>query len=114
MGVAYGVASFVGKSGMTYNVSTYFDDTPGNPVRFSQAGKAGAGSATDWTPSEAVALVDFCLLAASAQTMTQLLRNGQPTGDMLLNALHLAAIATRPALRVVFSPMARVSAIQLA
>lgn len=114
MAAQNGIAGFVGKSGMTYNVSFYLDDTAGNPVRFSQAGKAGASSPTDWTPPEPVALVDFCIGAASGQTTTQFLRNGQPTGDIILNAVHLASVNTRPALRVLFSPLARFGALQIA
>lgn len=114
MAAQNGVMMFKGRSGMTYNISFYVDDTAGNPVRFSQAGKAGAGSPTEWTPPEPVALVDVCLAAASGQTTTQLARNGQPTGDYLLNALHLASIATRPQLAIVYTPLAKVGAYQLA
>lgn len=114
MAAQNGVFMLVGRSGQTYNISCYFDDTAGNPVRFSQAGKAGTGSPTEWTPPEPCALVDVTMAAASGQTTTQLARNGQPTGDYLLNALHLASIATRPALRVVYHQLAKLGAYQLA
>jgi len=114
MAAQNGIAHFVGASGMTYDVSFYLDDTANNPVRWSQAGKAIATSATDWTPPEIVVLKDFIIAAASGQTTTQMLRNGQPTGDILLNAVFLAAITTRPGLSIVYTPVAKVGALQLA
>lgn len=105
---------FKGKSLMSYTVSAYLDDTAGNPVRFNQAGKATATSPTEWTPPEVVALKDVIIAAATGQTQTQIVRNGQPTGDVLLNAVHLASIAFRPPLAVLFSPVAKVGAYQLA
>jgi hypothetical protein len=113
MGAQSAIFHFVGKSGMSYSVSGYLDDTANAPVRVSQAGAAGANSATDWTPPEPVALVDIIIAAATTKTQTQLLRNGQPTGDMILNAVYLASIATRPPLRVIYSPLARFGAIQI-
>lgn len=113
MAAQSGIFTFHGKSGMSYSVSAYFDDTANAPVRLSQAGAAGAASASDWTPPEPCALTDMVMAAASARTATQLLRNGQPTGDMLLNAVHLASVVVRPPLRVVYSPLARFSAIQI-
>lgn len=114
MAAQNGVFTFKGKSGQRYALSAYFDDSANAPVRFSAAGKAGATSAQDWTPPETVALVDVVLAAASGQTHTQILRNGQPTGDILLNALYLASITFRPPLAIVFTPLTKVSALQLA
>ncbi len=114
MAAQNGVMSFFGQSGMTYSLSFYCDDSAGNPVRFNQAGKAGATSPTEWTPPEPVVLTDVCLAAASGQTTTQIVRNGQPTGDMLLNAMHLASITTRPSLRIPFNSLSKVGAYQLA
>jgi hypothetical protein len=114
MAAQNGVMSFIGQSGMSYSLSFYCDDTAGNPLRFNQAGKAGATAPTDWTPAEPVVLTDFCLAAASGQTTTQIVRNGQPTGDILLNAMHLAAITTRPGLRIPFTPTAKLGGYQLA
>lgn len=108
------IFQFKGRSGMTYTLSAYLDDTAGNPVRFNQAGKAGATSPTEWTPPEPVALKDVIIAAATGQTTTQLVRNGQPTGDILLNAAHLASVTFRPALSVVYTPIAKVGAYQIA
>lgn len=115
MAAQNGIAVFVGlQSKQTYHISFYLDDTAGNPVRWSQAAKAIATSPPDWTPPEQVALIDFIIAAASGQTTTQMLRNGQPTGDYLLNAVYLASITTRPPLRIGFSPIGKVGANQLA
>jgi hypothetical protein len=114
MAVANGICTFRGKSGMSYHISTYFDDTAGNPLRFSQSGKAGAASPTDWTPNEPVVLIDLCLGSASAQTTTQIARNGQPTGDNLLNAMHLVSVTARPDLSLPFNSVSKFGAYQLA
>lgn len=116
MAAQSGVARFVGlQSGQTYNKQIYFDDTANNAVKF-DAG-AGAGATTGdsfWTPPELVQLVDFVLAAATGQTKTQLTRNGVPTGDILLNAIHLASITTRPGLSMTYGAGSKVGAIQLA
>lgn len=114
MAAQNGVATFKGKSKMTYSVSFYLDDTAGNPVRWSQASKASATSPTDWQPPEPVVLTDICIAAASGQTTTQMTRNGIPTGDYLLNAVHLAAITFRPVLAIPFNPIHRAGAVQVA
>jgi hypothetical protein len=114
MAASSAILQFVGKSKMSYTLSAYLDDTAGNPVRFNQAGKASATSPTEWTPPEPVVLVDVIIAAATGQTHTQLVRNGQPTGDILLNAVYLASITTRPPLRVVFNSSNKVGAYQLA
>jgi len=106
--------NFVGRSRKTYAVSAYLDDTAGHLVTFSVFGKAGATSETYWQPPEAVRLHDVVIAAATGQTHTQLLVNGAPTGDMLLNAIHLAAINTRPQLNLIFSPGYRIGAVQIA
>lgn len=113
MGAQNGIAHFVGRSGMTYTVNIYLDDTGGNPIRVSQAGKAGSASPTDWTPPEPVALVDIVIAAAPTVTNLQLTRNGQPTGDVPLIAAYLASVYQRPPLRVVYSPIARFGAFEL-
>jgi len=112
MAAAQGIFQFVGRRG-TYSVSAHFDDTANNPVRFSQSGAASATSATDWTPPEPVILMDVILGSATGKTQTQILRNSQPTGDMLLNAVHLATVVVRPALRVAFNQVSKIGAIQL-
>lgn len=114
MAAQNGVFHLIGNSGRTYDISSYFDDTAGNPVRFSQAAKAGAASPTEWTPPEGCRLTDVVIAAASGQTTTQICKNGQPTGDYLLNALHLASITTRPVLNIGYGPLAKLTAYQLA
>lgn len=97
MAAQNGVIHIVGQFG-SKDVSCYFDDTAGNPVRFSMTGKAAAGS-PDFLALPGI-ITDFVLAAASGQTTTQLVRDGVPTGDYLLNALHLASVTTRPKLAI--------------
>jgi len=114
MAVANGIWSFRGKSGMTYSVSAYYDDVANDPVRFSSAGKAIATSPTEWSPPEPVVLTDICMASNTATPLYhQILRGSAPTGDILLNAVHLASVVVRPGLRVVFGPSQRVACIQL-
>lgn len=115
MAAQNGVANFVGlRSRKTYSVSFYLDDTAGNQVRWSQAGKAGATSPDYWQPPEQVLLYDFIIAAGSGQTTTQFLVNGAPTGDIILNAVFLASVTNRPRLSLMFSPAYRIGALQLA
>jgi hypothetical protein len=96
MAAQQGQAHFIGQSGRGYIQSLYFDDTAGNPVRWSGGGKASATSPTEWKPSETVTLVDLVLAAATGQTATDFYVNDQGTGDVILNALHLASVTFRP------------------
>jgi hypothetical protein len=109
-----GVMMCKGRSGQTYNVSLYFDDSANNPVRFSGYGKAGATSPTEWSAPEDCVLMDLCIAAASGQTTTQLLKNSQPTGDIFLNAIILASIVSRPPVRILYRKDERVGAVQIA
>lgn len=114
MAAQNGIFRFIGNSGRTYNVSAYFDDTANDLVKFDLAAKAAAASPDYWQPNEPCVLRDVILAAATGQTSTQILANGQPTGDVLLNAVQLASITTRPMLNLPFGPGLRVSAKQLA
>jgi len=108
------VFKFRGASGRSYNISAYLDDTATHLVTFDQTEKATASSPDYWQPPEVVVLQDVCIAAASGQTSTQLLVNGMGTGDVLLNAIHLASITNRPGLSIPYSPSNRVGAKQLA
>lgn len=114
MAAQKGNARFVGMSGTVYNKAVYFDDTAGNPVRFDGGSGASTTSPTSVQFGEAVALTDVVLAAATGQTQTQLCRDDVPTGDILLNALHLAAVTTRPPLATPYAPGQRITMIQLA
>jgi hypothetical protein len=103
MAAANGVFRFRGASGQTYNLSAFWDDTANHFVLFDQSQKASATSPDYWKPPETVVLQDVVLEAATANTTsTQLLRSSRVTGDILLDAIHLAAIAFRPVLNVAF------------
>lgn len=100
--------------GMTMDVSAYLDDTANNLIRFDQAAKAGTASPDSWTAPVDMALTDMVIAAATGQTTTQLQRNGIPTGDYLLNALHLASVVTRPHLGVIIPRGTKFQAKQIA
>ena len=102
------------KTNMSYIQSIYLDDTAGNPIRFGIGGKATATSPTSVKFNEPVDLVDFCIAAATGQTTTALFRNNVATGDYITNALHLASVTFRPALRVYFPALIDIQMTQLA
>jgi hypothetical protein len=111
MATATGAFHLIGKSGHSYTVSAFFPDTAGLPVRFNQGGVADTNSPYDWTPNEPVALVDIIMNTnVATPTAIQIVRNGQPTGDLAQTAVQLASITTRPALRIAYGPMARMGA----
>lgn len=100
MAAQNGVLHIVTQRG-TLDVSLYFDDSAGNPVRLSLTGKAAAAS-PDFLNIVGV-VTDFVLAAATGQTTTQVVVNGVPRGDYFLNALHLASVTVRPQLRIPIS-----------
>lgn len=92
----------------------YFDDTAGNAVRWDGGSGAGAASPTEWITPYSVKLVDLVLAAATGQTQTQINRNDQGTGQILLNALHLVAVTFRPVLGTNFAKGDKITMIQIA
>lgn len=114
MAAQKGNARFIGASGVVYNKAVYLDDTAGNPVRWDGGGGASATSPTSVQFGEPTALTDLVLAAATGQTQTQICRDDVPTGDILLNALQLASVVTRPPLATPFGAYQRVTMIQLA
>jgi hypothetical protein len=108
------VFRFRGASGQTYAVSAYLNDTATALVTFDLAGKAGANSPNYFKCPETMVLQDVIIAAATGQTATQLLRDNKPTGDVLLNAVHLASVAFRPALNIPFLAGSLAQAVQLA
>jgi len=114
MAAQYGTAYFKSRSGRSITKDIYFNDTANALVNWDNGAGSGAATPTDWTAPELMVLKDLVIAAATGQTKTQIVRNGVPTGDMLRNAVHLAAVTTRPALTIFFGPGDRISLIQLA
>jgi hypothetical protein len=118
MAAANGVFHFIYAAGrmrgMSADVSAYFDDTAGNFVRFDQSAKATAASNDSWIPPAPCILTDIVMAGATAQTTTQLMRNQVPSGDFILNALVLASVTNRTALRVPVPAGVKFQAKQLA
>lgn len=105
---------YQGRSGKRYSINAYLDDTATNPVRFDETKKAVAASPDRYRVKEDGAIVDFIIAAASGQTHTQILRSGTPTGDILLNAVQLAAITFRPQICIPFAAGNEIMMTQLA
>ena len=114
MAAQYGMIAFRGRGGRSFNKNVYFDDVAGALVRWDGGSGASATSPVGWTPPEHVVMVDLVLAAALVVTRTQLVRGGQPTGDILQNSVHLASVLSRPGLAIVIPAGVEVAAIQLA
>lgn len=114
MAAQSGVAMFRGVSGRKYSKAIYFDDVAANMVRWDGGQGASATSPLSWTAPEHISLIEVILAAATAQTKTSITRDGIPTGDTLLNALHLASVTFRPQLNIGFRRGRLIGAIQLA
>ena len=111
-----GNVTFVGlKTRATYNKAIYCSDVAGALVTWDSGQGAGVGTDSFWIAPEIVVLKDFtCTTGLAAVTQCQLIRNGVPTGDVLLFTNHLPTVQNRPVLGVIFARGAKVSAIQLA
>lgn len=115
MAASYACATFQGmKTGRIYYKDAYLDDGAGNKVRWDNGSGAGAATDTYVKFSENVVLTDLCIVAATAQTKTQLISNGSPTGDIIRNSIHLSTITFRPRLATPFIAGSEIGAIQLA
>jgi len=115
MAATEGTAIFIGLlSKKSHVVDMYLDDVAGAPVNFDGGAGAAATSPEEWIPSEPVVLVDCAIVTGAAQTKLQLLRNNQPTGDMLRQTLHLNTLAKRPPLSIGWGAGQRVRMLQLA
>jgi len=113
MAAQNGTVLFQRPSGTKFSVSVYFDDTALNPVRWLKDGKAAAGSPDNLLITEPVVIKDICLAAASGQTTTTIKINDQPV-SVILNAIHLASITTRPEPNVYVSPNQKLTMVQVA
>jgi hypothetical protein len=110
------VWKFLGpRSRQTYSVSGYHSDAAGVSVKFNLAAKADANSPDYWQPPEPVILVDIALTTDTIDCKyLQLVRNGQPTGDMLTTTAQLVSVQNRQPLSIWFAPTLRVGAYQRA
>ena len=95
-------------------IGIYFDDTAGNMVRYDAGSGAGAATPTDFIPAMNCVLHDIVLAAATGQTKTQINVAGRPVGSVILNALHLASVTTRPKLNIPVRKGQKLEMIQLA
>lgn len=104
MAAQSGIARFIGMSGRTYNKGFYLDDSAGHAANWDAGAGAGTSSPTTIQFNEPVALVDVAIAAATGQTQTRMTKDGVPTGDSILNSLHVATVTTRPSLAMPIGP----------
>jgi len=114
MAASYGSATFERPNGSKFIKDLYFDDAAGAAVRWDEGSGASATSSTFFTPREWCGLKDVVIVSATGQTKTQVNLNGIPSGTILRNSLHLAAIVTRPELDIVIPPYTELKLLQLA
>lgn len=112
----YGTMIFRGmKSGLTYSKDIYLSDVANALINWDGGAGASATSPTNWTPPEAVVLVDYSQVTGTADTTKlQMTRDGVSTGDMFRYTIHLTSLNNRPKLRTVFGARQQISAIQRA
>jgi len=112
MAAKNGSVSFVGRSGQIYSPSIYLDDTTEHLANWSTYGVAAATNDNRFKVQEDCVLTDVIVDAATAITKIGVLRNGMPTGNYMTVAGRLAAVASRPALRVPFKKDDHVQIVQ--
>lgn len=113
MAAQSGMIILQGVSGRTYAKHVYFSDTANGFVNWDSGAGASATSDNQWTPPENVVIRDVVLAAATTKTLTQIVMNGQSSGDILLNSVYLASIAFRPPLAIPVAAGTKLQAIQL-
>ena len=100
MAAQKGILTFTGASRRRYPKQFYLSDVAGALATFDQGSGAGANSDNRLIAPENGWITDIVIAAATGQTMTRVLRQGQYTGDMLLNSVHLASVNTRPSMAI--------------
>jgi len=114
MAATTGTVIFRGRSGRTYVKDLYLDDVAGAPANWDGGAGAAAASPETVTLPEQCYIEDVAIVTGAAQTKLQVTRNGNSTGDMLRQTLHLNTLAFRPHLRIPLNPGDVVAMIQLA
>ena len=114
MAATQGTLIFRGRSGRTYVRDMYLDDVAAAPANLDSGGGASATSETFCTLPEQASLEDVSIVTGAAQTKLQVTRNGQPTGDMIRQTLHLNTLAARPHLAIPFNPTDKIAFNQIA
>lgn len=115
MAAQSGVFIFGGVSGRRYIKQIFLDDTATHSILIDAGAGAGVGIGDSfWVAAEPGAIIDFTLAAATGQSRTQLLRDGVPTGDILLNANYLASVQQRPSPMTPYLRGSKIAFIQLA
>lgn len=98
------IATFRGLgSGLSYSKEVYLSDVVAALTNWDAGQGSSASSPDEWRPPEPVVLVDFSVITGLTDTTKiQITRNGIPTGDVLLYALFLSSLNSRPSLAIGF------------
>lgn len=88
------MATFVGRSGRTYNISGYTADTAAYANTFNPSGAAGSTSLQYWRCPEDVTFVDFSIPTGTTQTSGYLTENGAIKAGTIID--YVASVSTAP------------------
>jgi len=113
MAASAGTLVLIGKSGRGYIKDLYFDDGAGSPVNWDGGAGAASTSPEQWQPPEDVTITDLIIVSATGQTRSQININNASSGNILLNAVHLSTVVSRPVPRTLIPAGARISITQL-
>lgn len=114
MAASYGTITFLTALGTKFSKDIYLDDSAGAPIRWDEGAGAGAATATYYRAMQNLAITDLVIVSATGQTKTQVVMNGNATGNILRNSVHLASVVTRPLLGIVVPAGTELKLIQLA
>lgn len=114
MAAQYGEATLSMQGGVKLVKQLYFDDTAGNRVNWDTGNGASGASGEEFEAPADCLLTAICIAAATGQTKTQVIKNNSGTGQILLNALHLASVTSRPSLGTPYKRGDKISLVQLA
>ena len=106
--------TFIGQSGITYNVDAYVSDVNAALVNLDGGAGAGTGSPTYWIAPENCTLVDFSMVTGTADTeKVRILINGKPMPNVVRYDTNLTTLAKRAPLNIGIKKGAQVSFIQI-
>lgn len=102
-------------SGMKYAKDVYVSDVATALINWDSGAGASATSRNFWRAPEPIEMLDFSMIAGTADTTKiQVTRNGVNTGDTLRYAVNLSSLSSRPRLKILFASGDEVGATQLA
>ena len=106
--------TFIGQSGITYNVDAYVSDVNAALVNLDGGAGAGTGSPTYWIAPENCTLVDFSMVTGTADTeKLRVLVNSKPLTNVIRYDTNLTTLAKRQPVNIGFAKGSQISFIQI-